>query len=336
MPDLPRKKHKADLPEIGLVPEWAQTGYGSGSNLCVARHISGGVQFESTVVKRISTYGGTFTHDETKHEAYLAVAQRIAAAYGAHPAVVAVALGGSLASGVADAASDIDLYVYLDGPLSLTERAAVAGDTWRAEIGNTFWEPGDEWIDAAAGIHLDVMFRDVAWIEADLARVLDRREAWVGYSTAFWHNVRASRPLVDPREWYAALKTRASAPYPEALVRAIVAKNHPILRDTLSSYRYQLQRALERADRVSLNHRVAAVLASVFDILFALNHQPHPGEKRVLALTETLCPRRPPEFAAQVDALLAASADANPALLDHLDALCDGLDALLREEGLLA
>jgi len=274
------------------------------------------------------------THPKT--ELLVAVATRIAAAYGAHASVVAVALGGSLASGVADAESDIDLYVYLDGLLSLAERAAVAGEAPRAEIGNAFWEPGDEWIDAASGIHLDVMFRDVAWIESDLARVLNRCEAWVGYSTAFWYNVRASRPLHDPRGWYAALQARASVPYPEALVQAIVAKNHPILRDTLSSYRYQLQRALERADRVSLNHRVAAVLASVFDILFALNRQPHPGEKRLLALAEALCPRRPPDFAAQVDALLAASATVDPALLDHLDALCDGLDTLLREEGLLA
>jgi len=177
------------------------------------------------------------------------------------------------------------------------------------------------------------MFRDVAWIEADLVRVLDRHEAWVGYSTAFWHNVRTSQPLVDPRGWYAALQARASVPYPDALVKAIIAKNHPILRETLSSYRYQLQRALERGDRVSLNHRVAAVLASVFDILFALNRQPHPGEKRLMALVERDCPRRPPDFAAQVDALLAASARADPALLDRLDALCDGLDGLLRSNG---
>lgn len=263
----------------------------------------------------------------------LEVAHRIAAAYGAHASVVAVALGGSLASGAADAGSDIDLYVYLDGPLTLAERAAVAGETPRAEIGNAFWEPGDEWIDADSGIHLDVMFRDVAWIEADLARVLDRCEAWVGYSTALWHNVRTARALHDPRGWYAALQARASVPYPEALVQAIIAKNHPILRDTLSSYRYQLQHALERGDRVSLNHRVAAALASVFDILFALNRQPHPGEKRLMALVERHCPRRPPDFAAQVDALLAASARADPALLDHLDALCDGLDELLKNNG---
>ena len=42
----------------------------------------------------------------------------------------------------------------------------------------------------------------------------------------------------------------------------------------------------------------AAFLASVFDILFALNQRPHPGEKRLLELASELCPLRPATFAA--------------------------------------
>ena len=41
-----------------------------------------------------------------------ALAARLAALFGERPEVVAVALGGSAAGGAADAASDIDLYVY--------------------------------------------------------------------------------------------------------------------------------------------------------------------------------------------------------------------------------
>jgi len=41
----------------------------------------------------------------------LALARRLAGAYAAWPEVEAVALGGSQATGLADAGSDIDLYV---------------------------------------------------------------------------------------------------------------------------------------------------------------------------------------------------------------------------------
>src|SRR5689334_5569429 len=137
------------------------------------------------------------------------------------------------------------------------------------------------------------MFRDLSWITDQLARVLDRHEASIGYSTAFWFNVKTSRSLFDRNGLFRQLQEKAAQPYPEPLRRNIVAKNHPILRATQSSYAYQIERALHRNDAVSANHRVAALLASFFDILFALNRQPHPGEKRLIRWAETICPLAP-------------------------------------------
>ncbi|MBA3826384.1 MAG: DUF4037 domain-containing protein, partial [Ktedonobacterales bacterium] len=123
---------------------------------------------------------------------------------------------------------------------------------------------------------------------------------------------------------------------PEALRHAVVAKNQPILRATLSSYRHQIAAALVRDDAVAVNHRLAAMLASYCDILFAVNRQPHPGEKRLIAFAEHHCPQRPPAMAADLRQVLAAGATMDPTLLGHLDRALDGLDALLMAEGLLA
>jgi hypothetical protein len=257
------------------------------------------------------------------------LAQSLAAVYGGHPQVEAVALGGSLAGQSADERSDLDLYVYLTEALPLETRAAIARTRAdRVEVGNDFWEPGDEWIERRAGLHVDVIYRSTGWAEDQLDRVLRRHLASVGYSTCIWHNLRDASILIDRSGWLHGIQRAAAVPYPEELVEAIVAKNYPILRASASAYSSQLRSALERKDWVSVNHRVAAVLASYFDILFAVNRALHPGEKRLLEQVGRLCPQRPARMAEQVHALLAA-ASTGEGVLAALDDLIDNLDLLL-------
>jgi predicted nucleotidyltransferase len=220
----------------------------------------------------------------------LSLASTIAGHYSRLPQVEAVVLAGSHASGAADQGSDVDLYVYLRAEIPVDVRARIAtarGE--QVEVNNRFWEPGDEWLDAETGSHVDVIFRTVEWVEEQLDRVLRRHEASMGYSTCLWHNIVAAQPLYDRKDWFQRLQREAQQPYPEELRRAIVAKNHPILRQTASSYTYQLQRAVARGDWVSVNHRVAAILASYFDILFALNGKLHPGEKKLVKIATEQC-----------------------------------------------
>lgn len=260
----------------------------------------------------------------------LAVA--VAARFAALSAVRAVALGGSTASGAADFASDLDLYVYAPAPPLLEARAAIARALGRpAQVGCTFWEPGDEWPATADQAAVDLIYRTPAWIEAQLERTLVRLEASKGCSTCLWQNVRASIPLFDRDGWYARLQTLAAQPYPEGLRRAIVAKNHPILRQMAFSYLHQLSAAVRRADAVSVQHRSAAMLASYFDALFAVNRVPHPGEKRVVERARQLCDRLPVTFEARVADLLRAAGAAPPdtGVIAAADALIDGLDELL-------
>jgi hypothetical protein len=252
------------------------------------------------------------------------LAESVAARFRVFPQVKAIALSGSEGAGEADSLSDIDLYVYTDPEIPAAERRAIACDfATRMEIDNRFWEPGDEWIEQASGRAIDIMYRSPAWIEDQLARVLVRHEASVGYSTCFWWNVLHSQALYDPEDWYAALQQTARQPYPPELQRAIMARNLPILCGNISSYRRQIEVAMERGDLVAVNHRITGFLASYWDILFAINGTPHPGEKRLMHYASRLCAKLPTNWKESAAALLQSPA------LSHLDLLVDGLEELL-------
>jgi GNAT superfamily N-acetyltransferase/predicted nucleotidyltransferase len=262
------------------------------------------------------------------------LARDIARQYGALPQVEAVALAGSHIAGTTDDRSDIDLYVYSRAEISIDARAAIAtAQAASAEIDNRFWEPGDEWVDVRTSIHVDVIFRSVEWIEEQLDRVLRFHQASVGYSTCLWHNVLGSQALYDRDGWFADLQRRARQPYPEGLRQAILAKNYPILRRSMSSYIAQLTKAVARDDWVSVNHRVAELLASYYDCLFALNRLPHPGEKRLIEIASQRCDKTPVGMSEQVRALIQAGSRGDQTIVANAEALLDGLDELLVAEG---
>lgn len=263
----------------------------------------------------------------------LLLAQRLAERFSELPQVEAVTLAGSLTTGWAQPGSDIDLYVYQRDEISPNVRSIIVGDAVALELDNRFWETGDEWVDAETGIHVDLMYRSPEWIEEQIDRTLRRHEAWIGYTTCFWHNVLCSRILFDRSSWFSDLQHWADQPYPEPLREAIVVKNYPILRRNLSSYHYQIERAAGRGDYVSLNHRVAELLASYFDILFAINRLPHPGEKRLLAVAQKQCEIQPDRLEEHVMALLRASVEPGRWVVEQVDVLFDGLDELLCAEG---
>lgn len=269
---------------------------------------------------------------------YDALAARLAGLYAALPQVEAVALSGSRAGSAVDAASDIDLYIYTRAEIPLESRKAIVaacGGASRASLGLTYWGPGDEWYDAATGIEVDANFFEADWMQGQLERVIDRHEPALGYTTCFWRTVRNSRVYHDPRGWFAALLDKAQAPYPEALRRNIIAFNHPTLRAIIPAYQRQIEKAVQRADRVSVNHRLAALLAGYFDILFAVNRVLHPGEKRLVQIAQAECPSLPEGFPADLEAVLAAAGAPGDDLPARLTRLLDRLDAWLAQAGLL-
>jgi hypothetical protein len=203
--------------------------------------------------------------------------------------VVAIAEGGSQAKGNQDQASDLDLYIYVHSEVPFVKRSMLIDlRSDNAELDNRIWEVGDEWTDSSTGMVVDMMYRSPDWIERELARVLDSHEASLGCSTCHWENVRSSRALFDPTGWYRKLKLKADRPYPGELARSIFEKNYRLLCDSHSAFQKQIVTAASRNDSVSVNHRTADFLACYFDVLFALNRVPHPGEKRLLDSSDSL------------------------------------------------
>jgi predicted nucleotidyltransferase len=268
---------------------------------------------------------------------HLYLAQRLSAEFSGFPQVIAVGLGGSITAGMGEPTSDIDLYVFTRETIPLADRIALAqrSGAERADMDLQYWDPGDEWFDGESGIEVDLMYWSPDWIQDQVERVLLRHEASMGYTTCFWHTMRQMQVLFDCQGWLAALKQLADRPYPEELRRNIIHKNHPLLHSVIPAYTHQLQKAVRRGDWVSVNHRLAAYLASCFDILFALNRVPHPGEKRLVQHVLNLCPLRPAQMETHLSALLTPREAPGESWLAVLDELNQGMDDLLAESGFL-
>lgn len=261
--------------------------------------------------------------------------ERLTELFAALPEVDAVALGGSRAGEHADDLSDFDVYVYTNAAIPLEVRRGVVqalGGASVADMGMDYFGAGDEWQNAETGVQFDVMYFSLAWMREQLERVLVQHRPSLGYTTAFCYTVQHSEVLYDPAGRFAALQTESQKPYSEALRQAIVAYNHPLLRGTISSYLVQLEKAVLRHDPVSVNHRLAALLASYFDIVFAVNRLLHPGEKRLLELALATCSTLPAGFERDMAELLRSAGTAE-VLLEHLGRLLGALDVWLKREG---
>ena len=117
--------------------------------------------------------------------------------------------------------------------------------------------------------------------------------------------------------------------YPNGLLRAILQKNRPVLGGGMQScYFQQIKAALARRDPISINHRTAAWLASYFDILFAINRQLHPGEKRLLTYAEELADL-PESALSDLRDLCAFAGTLDAPIIAHLERMLERLDERL-------
>ena len=269
---------------------------------------------------------------------HLQLAKQIADLFALLPQVEAIALAGSRGSGsgVSDGASDIDLYVYTRSEIPLEDRISIVestGGASRSNLNLNYWGPGDEWLNAPTGIEIDIVYFDAAWMEHQILRVVNSHQASLGYTTCFWRTIQQSIVFFDPRDWFATLQQRCQVEYPESLRQNIVTLNHPVLRNIIPSYACQIEKAVKRGDLVSINHRLAALFASYFDILFAVNRLLHPGEKRMLEFAVSNCNLLPVNMESDINSILLLNTKDISDVPSRVTRLLDHLDQMLENEG---
>lgn len=255
----------------------------------------------------------------------------IGSAFAGIAGVEAVAWCGSTALQKADSLSDYDLYVYWRTPVSLDARKKIiTSRTSEYQLDNTFWELEDEWIEPG-GRRFNVLYRSCREAEEEVDRRLLHHVASLGYTTAYCFTLSCAHILADPNNWLADLQRRTHRTYPAGLLEAIVRKNRPVLGGGMQScYFKQITTAIARQDLVSLNHRIAAWLASYFDILFAINGQFHPGEKRLLTYAGELA-NLPKSALLDVQKMCAFACELETPIASHVERMLERLDEKLDE-----
>lgn len=212
------------------------------------------------------------------------------------PQVEAIALGGSRATGRNDEKSDYDVYVYLTESVDETIRRSILEKYCQyMEISNSFWELEDD-VTLKDGIDMDIIYRNMNDFENMVSSVVDNCVAWNGYTTCMWHNLITSKIVFDRNGNLQKLQEKYKIPYPKKLKENIISNNMKLLHGMLPSFDMQIEKAENRGDLVSVNHRVTEFLASYFDIIFALNEMTHPGEKRMQSICSKECKILPNNF----------------------------------------
>jgi predicted nucleotidyltransferase len=206
-----------------------------------------------------------------------------------HELVEGIMLAGSRTTANFDKDSDYDLYIYSKQEIPLEFREELADKYFNyAELDNRTWEQEDQGFFKDSNVQIDIVYRDINWLEGMLENIVIKHQALTGYTTCFWSNLINSDILYDEDGELQVLKESFDIEYPEELRRNIIAKNYPILNKIIPAYTNQIEKALKRDDIISLNHRTSAFFESYFDIIFALNKTLHPGEKKLLKIVRDL------------------------------------------------
>ena len=226
--------------------------------------------------------------------------------YKKYQQVKAIAIGGSGTAKTSDNLSDIDVYVFNENDIPVSDREEIVKQySSKYEVGGEYFGSGDEFFVDELNQQLDIMYWGVNWFSDIVNNVWIKHYPSNGYTTAFLYTLNNFQIIYDTDNWLSDLQKSIKTQYPKELKENIIKRNIMLMYDKpFASYYEQIEKAIKRNDIISINHRISAFLASYFDIIFAVNELLHPGEKRLIQYALNNCKILPDKFEENITELL--------------------------------
>jgi predicted nucleotidyltransferase len=204
--------------------------------------------------------------------ARLALAHQLAPYYSANPKVAAVAVAGSVARGLADRVSDLDLAVYWEAAPTDQERSAIIKRA-RGRHAQLVASQGEEafWSDSyeVDGFAIDMRHMEVETSRRILADVLERSNPSLSKQ---WHlaTLLSALPLADSTAVLVDWQSRVRV-YPRGLSVAMVQEH---LRFPPA---WEQEQLAERYELLALYESFCTSQKRMLLVLMGLNHLYYPG-----------------------------------------------------------
>jgi len=232
----------------------------------------------------------------------------------------AIALAGAHAKGVADASSDLDFYMIVDGTKPYHEILAliqpVADDVQSIYISSSFDDaPYGGNIDFRyQGIPIETTVHTASRVHQRVSECLDGTfeiipQTWTSngyYTFIYLSELQFVQPLYDPNGLITTYKN--INPYPENLRQAIIDCFWDRANTWLDNFHYES--AIKRSDLLFTAPIVLHAILDMIQVIFALNRQYFCGDKKLQKALVSLayCPSALLEH---LEFLLSASNDAS-------------------------
>lgn len=224
-----------------------------------------------------------------------------------------IAVGGSHAKGSSDALSDVDLYLFAYRVLPGAHRSSLITEAFGERVHAASWGQDAPFVEGGTdflyeGQRVECWLRNAEQVESAIAackRGEIRREYSIWAVTGFFNyvvlaDVQAMRIVEDPYGLLARWKADVST-YPEALRQAILRR---FMREAAFwPENFHYQSAIARADIIYTTAIVQQVMQALVQVIFALNREYFPGEKKLSGSIGKLSVQ-PQAFAARLEALL--------------------------------